>query len=1065
MQITSDNCHPTPIVAIGASAGGLEALEQFFSQVPADSGLAFVVIQHLAPQHASLLAELLGRSTRLPVSEVQDGARAEPDHVYVITPGTMLAIARGRFHVRPTDGERREPVDAFFKALASDQGIFAIGIILSGSGGDGTSGLRAIREAGGLTLAQAPETASHDAMPRSAIAAGVVQHVLPIRAMPAKLLEYAKAVAEGRIAAAPAVVAPLVAPPVVAPPSEQEPSDQELMLHLERINAILRRATGHDFSHYKRGMVLRRLRRRVQMRHAPSLDAYLELLADDPREAESLGKDLLIGVTQFFRDPEAFAYLERRVLPQIFAAKQGGEGVRIWVPGCASGEEACSIGILVREQLDQVQGAHPVKIFATDIDAKAIAEARAGRYPADIVDAVSPTRIARFFTRDGSSYCIAREIREMCIFSEHSLIRDPPFLNIDLISCRNVLIYLDTDLQGRLVPVFHYALRPGGFLFLGASEGLTGHAELFEAVEKRLRVFRRLESVTRPLIDLPLMSRPAPGATQPASVAAPRAPTDEHAVRSAFERLMLQEYVPPAAVVTERGDVVCVAGRAGPYLQPPAGVLTMKIFDVVHASLRIELRTALHASARSGRRVVRDVRVEVDGAPHQLRLTIRPLPGVKGDLFAVMLQGRALAAPTGHSHEPSPAAGRKPQVERLESELRTTRNQLRSTIEELEATNEELRSSNEEMRSTNEEMQASNEELQGSQEELRSLNEELATVNSELARKLDELGRANSDLQNLFGSTDIATLFLDRDLRVTRFTPMAKALFRLIETDIGRPLSDLAPRFAGLDLGADVADVLRTLRPVERHVETVDRQAWYLLRVCPYYTVDHAVAGGVITLTDITQVKRAEAERERLIGELREARDQLTADLDATNRLLKIGALFLHEGNLESVLGEIVEAAIAISSADFGNIQVLDRASGDLKIAASRGFPEWWLQYWDTVHSGQGTCGTALERRQRVLVEDVERDPIFLGTPALEIQRRVGVRAVQSTPLLSLGGQPIGILSTHYRAPGTPAPHALRLLDLVALLVANILERASAEPARKDSEERCRGNGEERPTA
>jgi two-component system, chemotaxis family, CheB/CheR fusion protein len=671
---------------------------------------------------------------------------------------------------------------------------------------------------------------------------------------------------------------------------------------------------------------------------------------------------------------------------------------------------------------------------------------------------VSPARLARFFTRDGRSYHIAREIREMCMFSEHSLIRDPPFLTIDLITCRNVRIYLDAELQKRLVPVFHYSLRPGGFLLLGASEGLAAHPELFETIEKRFRVFRRLEPVTRPIVEFPIASRPAPRATQLPSAAPPSASIHVQAVSTAFDRLMLQEYVPPGAVVTRQGNVVCVVGLTGRYLQPPAGVLTTNILDIAHASLRIELRTALHASARSSRRVVKDnVVVDLDGALRRLRLVVQPLHGIRGDdLFAVVLQDQALAAETGEAGEPSPGIEHESQVEQLESELRTTRNELRSTIEELEAANEELKSSNEEMLSTNEEMQSSNEELQSSQEELRSVNEELATVNAELARKLDELARANGDLQNLFGSTDIATVFLDRELRVARFTPAAKALFRLIEADIGRPLSDLAPRFVDLDLPGDVAGVLHALRPVERQVEALDRQAWYLLRVLPYRTVEQVIAGAVITLTDITQVKRAEAERERLVAELREAHHQLTADLDATNRLLRIGVLFLHEGNLEAVVGEIVDAAVAISGADFGNVQILDRASGELRIAAQRGFPVGWLEDWNAAHHRQCASRTALERRERVVVEDIERDPIFAGTPALEIQRRTGVRAVQSTPILSRTGEPIGILSTHARAPGSPTPRVLRLLDLIARQAADILERALAEQAVKDSEARFR---------
>jgi two-component system CheB/CheR fusion protein len=828
--------------------------------------------------------------------------------------------------------------------------------------------------------------------------------------------------------------------------TSDDPADHELMRHLAGIYQILQRGTGHDFSHYKHGTVLRRLGRRLHLRHVPSPDAYVALLATDPQEVELLAKDLLVGVTEFFRDPQAFESLERRVLPAIFAARSPDEGVRIWVPGCASGEEAYSIGMLVREQLDARSAALPVQIFATDIDGAAIAEARAGRYSGDAVGGVAPARLARFFKRDGASYVIAREVREMCIFSEHSLIRDPPFLAIDLISCRNVLIYLDAELQKRLIPVFHGTLRPGGFLFLGSAEVLAGHPELFEVVDKQGRVFRRLEPVTRPVAEFPRASRSVPLAAQPPSMAPLRAPLSEHAVSAAFERLMLQEYVPPGAVVTARGDIVCVVGLTGRYLQPPVGVLTTNILDIAHTSLRIELRTALHASVRTGHKVVKDsAAIEIDGATRRIQITVRPLHGIqRDDLFAVVLQDQGIAIDAAIAGAPSPGGERASQVEQLESELRTTRNQLRTTIEELEAANQELVSSNEEMQSTNQEMQSSNEKLQSSQEELRSVNEELATVNAELGRKLEELARANGDLQNLFSSTDIATVFLDCELRVTRFTPAAKALFRLIEADVGRPLSDLAQRFANVDLPADVAGVLRTLRPLELQVEAVDRQVCFLLRVHPYHTVDSAIAGAVITLTDITQVKRAEAERERLVGELREARDLLTADLEATNRLLKIGAMFLHEGNLEPILGEIMDAAIATAGADFGLMQIVDPATSELRISAHRGFPAWWLEYWEAAPWHQSACGTALRREQRVIVEDVERDPIFAG-PAIEVQRRVGVRSVQSTPLLSRAGAPVGVLSTHWRTPGRPAPRVLGQLDLFARQAADIVERKRAE--------------------
>ena len=875
-QESTGQPHGPLVVGIGASAGGLEALEQFFSHVPKGSGLAYVVVQHLAPQHASMLPEILGRRTEMPVVQANDGVSAQPDNVYVIAPGTTLGISGGSFQVASADAERHGQIDLFLRTLAEDQGERAVGVLLSGSGADGTIGLRAIKDHGGLTIAQTPETAKYDDMPRSAIDAGLVDYVLPPEEMPAKLLDHAQGVAEGRVRA---VASPAVAPPA---PGGESHSDEQLAAALDRVFQTLQRSTGHDFSHYKRGTVLRRLRRRLLLRRPASLAEYLDLLGKDAKEANLLTNDLLIGVTQFFRDPETFEHLGLHVLPHIIAANGADEGVRIWVPGCASGEEAYSLGILLREQLAQLSPAPHVLIFASDIDVEAIAEARQARYPADIAEHVSSGRLARFFTRDGSTYQVTKEVREMCIFSEHSLIRDPPFLGLHLISCRNLLIYLDAELQKKLVPVFHYALKPGGYLFLGPSESLAEHPELFEMVDKRFRIFRRAESVIRPVVEFPLSGRTAPRAEPRLPHPAATPPTQEQLVNAAFERMMLQEYTPPGAVVNERGDVLCVAGLTGPYLQPPAGLLTTNILDIAHASLRVELRTALHAAARSGQKVVRDdVPVELNGTPRRLRLTVRPIARAQQNgLFAVILQelrgGGETQTPEGA--EPSVLGAEDASVfEQLESELRTTRADLRATIEELESSNEELKSSNEELLSTNEEMQSANEELQSSQEELKSVNEELSTVNAELARKVDELGRMNSDLKNLFSSSDVVTLFLDLELRLTRFTPSARTFFRLIDADVGRPLTDLAPRFADQDLAAEASEVLRTLRTVEREVETVDRRAWYLLRILPYRTMENAVAGVVITLAEITRIKRAEADSlRRLATALMDSNDAVT---------------------------------------------------------------------------------------------------------------------------------------------------------------------------------------------
>jgi two-component system CheB/CheR fusion protein len=835
----------TLVVGLGASAGGLEALEQFFSHVPTRSRLVFVVVQHLEPHHPSMLPELLARHTSQPVIEAADLAQAEPGRTYVIAPGTWLTIENGVFHVTRATGPRPAgPIDRFFSSLAEDAGVRAVGIVLSGAGHDGTAGLRAIKERGGLTLAQTPETARHESMPQGAIEAGLVDHVLPAERMPAVLVEHARFVATVGGGAADV--------------------EAELEGSLGRICSLLHQHTDHDFGRYKPGTLLRRIHRRMQVRHVESVDDYLRLLGKADGEPQALLKDLLIGVTQFFRDPEAFEALARQVVPRIVQGKAADAPVRIWVPGCASGEEAYSIAILVREHLERLETRRFVQIFATDLDVKALAEARQGRYPAEIAEHVSPSRLAQFFVPDGKGYQAGTDLREMCIFSEHSLIRDPPFSQLDLVSCRNVLIYLSADLQKRVVPLFHYALRPGGFLFLGPSEGI-GNPELFEVLDKRNRIFRRKEPLTRPQVEFPLSGRSA--TRRPAVVPAPAqaaadrgTPTAREQIGAAFEQALREEFTSPSAVIDERGDALFVAGPISRYLQLPAGpVGTPNLLEAFRGGLGRELRAALQAARTGRRRIVRDnIQVEIEESARTVRLLVRPMAVGEPDerLFLVVVREEAAAPTAGEVGGESVDSG-EPALEQLETELRTTRAELKATVEELESANEELNSSNEELISTNEELQSANEELQTSKEELQSLNEELETVNTELRQKVDELGTANSDLQNLFTATEVATVFLDRSLRVVKFTPAATALFRLIDADVGRPLSDLAPRFAGQDLDADAREVLRLLAPVERQIQAADG-AWYTLRVLPYRTTDNVVAGVVITFVDVSGIMRAE---------------------------------------------------------------------------------------------------------------------------------------------------------------------------------------------------------------
>jgi two-component system CheB/CheR fusion protein len=825
------------VVGIGASAGALEALERFFARVPPDSGASFVVVQHLERHHPSVLTELLGHYTRMPVLQAMDGDRPRPDHVHVIPPNAVLTLERGVFRLAtPAETGLRSPVDEFFRSLAVDQGEAAVGIIVSGTGSDGTRGLRAIKEHGGLTLAQAPETARYESMPESAIAAGLVDAALPVEEMPERVQAYAlhfKDLQRGKA----------------------EQFDAEVALHLPPICEILLKHTGHDFSRYKEGTLVRRIGRRVRIQNAMSVADYVRHLEREPAEAAALVRDLSIGVTHFFRDPEAFEALAESCLPAILDGGDPTAPTRIWVPGCASGEEAYSLAILAREHLLRRQAMRHVQIFATDIDADLVAAARAGRYSGEIRQHLSPERLERFFSPEETGFRVSRDLRDMCTFSVHSLVKDPPFSSLDLISCRNVLIYLGTDLQRKLVPLFHFALRPGGYLFLGASEGLAAHEAFFTRVDRHERFFRRNDVAIRPP-EFPLTSHPIPrGAPrpQPAKGALPVQPA---MLSEALERMLREEYAPPCVVVNQRGDVLYVSGRTSRYLQSREGVPTNNVLDQANPALRLELRTALTTAVNTRRPAVRrNVSIETGGSPRRLDLTVRPLPGLPAEagLDALLLQENEAAAEIDADGEAPGAAttdGEYLVIEQLEDELRTTRADLQASAEELVTSNEELKSANEELISANEEMQSANEELQSSREELQ-------TVNDELREKVRALDIAQSDLQNHYASSRIATIFLDRDLRITRFTPAATTLFHLIEGDVGRPIGDLALRIRHEGLLADAQAALRTERGVERYLPTTEDDRWFLLRILPYQTLGGAIAGVGLTFVDVTALTLA----------------------------------------------------------------------------------------------------------------------------------------------------------------------------------------------------------------
>jgi two-component system CheB/CheR fusion protein len=882
-----------PIVGIGASAGGLSAFEAFFSAMPAeDPGMAFVLVQHLARDHKSILSELIQRYTRMQVFEVEDGMVIKPNCAYIIPPNRDMALVNGALQLlEPTLARGiRLPIDFFFRSLAQDQHDRAICIVLSGTGSDGALGVRAVKGEGGMVIAQTPESTEYDGMPRSAIATGMVDFVLPPNEMPAKILAYvAHAFGAYHV-------------PVSSQATRQPDG-------LEKIFLLLRSQTGHDFSQYKRSTVVRRVERRMAVHQIDGLEDYLRYMQLTRGEADALFRELLIGVTSFFRDSEIFDEVQKQVVPQLFAGKAAGSVIRVWVPGCSTGEEAYSIAILLRERMEERKENFKVQIFATDIDREAIEHARAGVYPASIIADVSPERLAHFFDpeqRDGSTYRVHKSLRDMLIFSEHDLIKNPPFSKLDLISCRNLLIYMGAELQKKLMPLFHYALNPGGMLVLGSSESTGDFVNLFAPTERKSRIFQRKAHDFGPhRLGIPgLFDRP-PG-NEIARRAGSSAPSENKLpLHEIAERALLEHYSPVGALVNERGDILYLLGRTGRYLEPTPGEASLNIFRMAREGLRGDLTIALHRAVSLGILTRHaGLTVKSDSGFTIVDLTVLPVPTdpegtIPHGLFLIILEEQ-LAPDPKQSVEAAmditeSAAALSTDLDayivKLKQELRAKEEYLQTTNEELETSNEELRSAHEEMQSVNEEMQSTNEELETSREELQSVNEELATVNSELEAKVVDLSRSNNDMKNLLSGTGIGTIFVDHLLRILRFTPTVSALINLIETDVGRPVNQIRSNLVDYDhLAADIREVLESLVPKELEVQT-NAGEWYLLRIRPYRTLENVIEGAVITFTEISVMKKAQAALRdsealrRLAVVVRDARDGILVQ-DMTGRIL-----------------------------------------------------------------------------------------------------------------------------------------------------------------------------------
>ena len=830
---------PPVVVGIGASAGGVHALQNLFGALPEKTGAAFVVVMHLDPDLHSEMPNILAARTHMPVAQVGEPVPLEADHVYVIPPDRRLHITNDEIATAEFEEPRgkRAPIDLFFRSLAEQHGD-GCAVILTGAGSDGTVGVRAVKESGGIILVQDPNEAEFPSMPRSAIATGIADFVLPVRELAQRLTELVREKSNG------------------GPDAGVQNFDAEL---LQRILAHVRVRTGHDFSKYKRATILRRIARRMQITRTESPRDYYDVLRDNPDEAQALLGDLLISVTSFFRDKEAFQTLELQVIPQLFHGKLPDRSIRVWVPGCATGEEAYSVSMLLLEQASRQDIRPTIQVFGSDIDPRALAIAREGQYPAAIEADVNEDRLRRFFVREGDHYRVRQELRDLVLFASHSLLKDPPFSRLDLIACRNLLIYLDRDLQELACNTFHYALNPDGFLMLGTSESADNPIGLFRTFDRKARIYQSSASPG----ELRLLPRllGGVGTQHEHPVYAIRPPSTTVLLSEvALHRQALEKLAPPSILVDHSHRVLHMSDNAGRYLQPAGGPLSGNVVDLVRPELRFELRSALHRVFETSQPWLSlPIPVRFNGSPHRVLMHVKPADehddGRADNAVVLFIEGGTVELGAEGDFSENDAAGEI--VARLREELQQTQTRLRTTREESDSANEELRAANEELQSINEEYRSTSEELETSKEELQSINEELQTVNSELKLKLEAVSRAHSDLQNLMAATDFGTLFLDSSLRIKRFTQQVTELFSITPSDEGRPISDFAHRLEYDNLVNDARTVLANLTPIRHEIRSRDDR-WYDVRLRPYRTVDDKIDGVVLTFVDMTDRRHAE---------------------------------------------------------------------------------------------------------------------------------------------------------------------------------------------------------------
>ncbi len=873
---TSDlNTGKFPIVGIGASAGGLEALEQFLGNVPENSGMAYVVVQHLDPTQKGMLPELLQRISKMKVFQVIDRMAVKSNCVYVIPPNKSMSILKGVLHLfKPMEARGlRLPIDFFLRSLADDRHERSIGLILSGMGSDGSMGLRAIKENNGIVMVQDPATAKFDSMPRNAIDSVVVDIVAPANELPAKLIDFLKHI------------------PVVKSDLDIEIEDKSA---LEKIIILLRTYTGNDFSLYKKNTVYRRIERRMGVHKIDKITSYVHFLQENPKEVNILFKELMIGVTNFFRDTIVWEKLSETVIPNIIGNLQAGSILRAWVPGCSTGEEAYSLAIVFKEALEKINphGGFPLQIFATDLDNEAIEIARKGIFPANIATYVSPDRLNRFFIKTDDGYRVNTEIREKVVFAKHNIIMHPPFTKIDILSCRNLLIYMDTELQKKLIGMFYYSINPEGIMVLGTSETLRTQSHLFTPMDAKLKIYKRsVTSLIPELFDFPASF----SQTKPANIENQIPARSTLNIQTFADQLLLQHFSSAGVLVNENGDIIYISGRTGKFLEPAVGKANMNIFAMLRDGLRNEFPVAFRkAIIKKEAVVLRNIKVGTNGGTQTFNVNIQwinkpePLNGMVMIIFTDVpeITDIKLRAKKGVKTLNSISQSE------LEKELQHAHDEIQNTLEEMLTSQEELKSTNEEFQSTNEELQSTNEELMTSKEEMQSLNEELQTVNAELQSKVDDFSRVNNDMKNLLNSTDIATLFLDKELNIRRYTIQATKIFKLIKSDIGRPFTDLVSDLIYPELAADALEVLRTLVFIQKQIPAKDGR-WFSIRIMPYRTFDDRIDGLVITFINLSDLKQVEVklhETEQLNSLLLNSSSDVIIKLSTDGKILEFNS-------------------------------------------------------------------------------------------------------------------------------------------------------------------------------